>query len=128
MPSAIYSPAGGGQVIRSIRHALRAILRTPGLSFVAVLSLACGIAANTSIFSVVHSFLLRPLPYDDAERLVMLWESQRSRTEDRRGAMPANYFDWREQASSFDAMFAADFRTATLTGVREPRTTCRSPG
>ncbi len=102
---------------REIRQALRTILRTPGLSFVAVLSLALGIAANTSIFSVVHSFLLRPLPYDDADRLVMVWESQRSRTEDRQGALPAGYFDWREQARSFDALVAADFTSMTLTAT-----------
>ncbi len=105
---------------RELRHALRAIARTPGLSFVAVLSLALGIAANTSIFSLAHSFLLRPLPYTDADRLAVVWESQLSRFEDRQGASPADYFDWREQASSFDALIASDFTTRTLTGSDRP--------
>lgn len=105
---------------RELRHALRAIVRTPGLSFVAILSLALGIAANTSIFSLAHSFLLRPLPYTDADQLVMVWESQRSRFEDRQGAPPADYFDWREQASSFDALIASDFTSKTLTGTDRP--------
>ena len=118
-----FSSEGGTMpsvLVREIRHALRAILRTPGLSFVAVLSLALGIAANTSTFSLVHSFLLRPLPYADADRLAVVWESQRSRFEDRQGAPPADYFDWREQASSFDALTAADFTSATLTGTDSP--------
>ena len=113
---------------REIRQALRTILRTPGLSFVAVLSLALGIAANTSIFSIVHSFLLRPLPYDDADRLVMVWESQRSRTEDRQGATPADYFDWREQARAFDALVAADFSTMTLSGASKSGATRADAG
>ncbi len=111
MPTGLY---------QELRRALRAIARTPGLSFVAILSLALGIAANTSIFSLAHSFLLRPLPYADADRLVVVWESQRSRFEDRQGAPPADYFDWREQASSFDALIAADFTSRTLTGTDSP--------
>ncbi len=105
---------------REVRHALRTIASTPGLSVVAVLSLALGIAANTSIFSLVHSFLLRPLPYADADRLAVVWESQRSRLEDRQGTTPGNFFDWREQAGSFDALIASDFSTATLTGSGNP--------
>ncbi len=108
------------RLYRELRHALRTIARTPGLSFVAILSLALGIAANTSIFSLAHSFLLRPLPYADADRLVLVWESQRSRFEDRQGAPPADYFDWREQASSFDALIASDFTSRTLTGTDRP--------
>ncbi len=111
MPSALY---------RDLRQALRAIARTPGLSFVAVLSLALGIAANTSIFSLAHAFLLRPLPYTETERLAVVWESQRSRTEDRQAATPANYFDWRQQAGSFDALIASDFTSMTLTGSGSP--------
>ncbi len=105
---------------REIRHALRTIAGTPGLSAVAVLSLALGIAANTSIFSLIHSFLLRPLPYADADRLAVVWESQRSRLEDRQGTTPGTYFDWREQAGSFDALIASDFSSATLTGSGNP--------
>ncbi len=90
------------------------------VSAVAVLSLALGIAANTSIFSLAHSFLLRPLPYADAERLVMAWESQRSRTDDRQGVAPANFFDWREQTGAFDALIAADFTSVALTGTESP--------
>ena len=107
-------------IYRELRPAARAIVRTPGLSFVAVMSLALGIAANTSIFSLAHSFLLRPLPYDDADRLVMVWESQRSRTDDRQGARPANYFDWRDQSASFDALIAAEFTSMALTGKESP--------
>ena len=105
---------------RESLHALRVIAKTPGLSLIAVLSLALGIAANTSVFSLFHSFLLRPLPYADGDRLVVAWESQRSRSEDRLAATAANYFDWREQAGAFEALIAAEFTSATLTGLERP--------
>ncbi|MEM7355533.1 MAG: ABC transporter permease, partial [Acidobacteriota bacterium] len=105
---------------RELIHALRVIAKTPGLSSIAILSLALGIAATTTTFSLFHSFLLRPLPYADSERLVVAWESQRSRSEDRRAATPANYFDWSEQSSSFEALIAAEFSSATLTGLERP--------
>lgn len=58
---------------QDIRYAIRAFARTPGFTAAAVLSLAIGIGANTSIFSVASALLLRPLPYEDADRLVILW-------------------------------------------------------
>lgn len=107
-------------MFRELAHAGRVILKTPGLSAIAVVSLALGIAANTTIFSLFHSFLLRPLPYADSERLVMVWESQRGRSADRDAASPADFFDWRERASSFDALIAAEFTTVTLSGTAHP--------
>ncbi len=60
---------------QDLRYAIRALLTNPGFSLVAVLSLAIGIGANTAIFSVASALLLRPLPYQNADRLVILWNT-----------------------------------------------------
>ena len=101
-------------------YSIRMIVKTPVVTGIAVLSLAIAVAANTSIFSVLNSWLLRPLPYPDAERLVMVWENDRNDSDDSDGATVANYFDWREQSNSFEALIAAEFSSANLTGMERP--------
>ncbi|HKG90380.1 MAG TPA: ABC transporter permease [Gemmatimonadaceae bacterium] len=77
-----------------LRYAARVLRRSPGFAAVAVLTLALGVGATTAIFSAVHAVLLRPLPYPDAGRVVMLW-ARNARTGDRDEAAPADYLDWR---------------------------------
>ena len=60
-------------LLKDVRHALRALASAPAFTVAAILSLAIGIGANTAIFSIVDGLLLRPLPYTDADRLVILW-------------------------------------------------------
>ncbi len=105
---------------KELLQALRVIAKTPTVSIIAVASLALGIAANTTIFSLFHSFLLRPLPYEDPDQLVVVWESQRTTSDDQQPAAPANFFDWRQQSTSFEALIAADFGSATLTDNQRP--------
>lgn len=106
---------------QDLTYAFRVILKTPAVTFIAVLSLAIAVGVNTSIFSVLNSWLLRPLPYPDAERLVMVWENDRNDSDDTDGATPANYFDWQEQSNSFEVLVAADFSIANLTGIERPK-------
>jgi putative ABC transport system permease protein len=105
---------------QDVRYALRMLRRTPAFTVVAVLALSVGIGANTAIFSLVDTMLVRGLPYPGADRLVLLIGNvQRQRVERRHGSYP-DLLDWRAQATSFTAMAAYDSATATLNGGDEP--------
>jgi putative ABC transport system permease protein len=95
------------------RHAVRVLSRRPGFTLVAVLTLAIGIGANTAIFSVVNAVLLRPLPYQQPDRIVRLWE-QSARGVPNNVAHP-NFLDWRTRSRSFEAL--AEYRGGTETIV-----------
>ena len=103
---------------RDLRYAARMLRRNPAFAIAVVLTLALGIGANTAIFSVYDAVLLKPLPYDQPERIVTLWEKQRG---DVGGVAPANFVDWRAQTSSFSEMAAINpFQNFILTGYGEP--------
>src|SRR6266550_206836 len=106
---------------RDLRFALRTLSKSPGFTGVVVLTLALGIGANTAIFTVVNGVILKPLPYPQPGRLVMLWERQLS--DGTLGSVaPANFFDWREQSRSFEQLAAIDpYPDFILTGSGEPR-------
>jgi len=105
---------------QDIRYAARLCVRTPAFTAVAVLALGIGIGANTAIFTLVHAALIEPLPYHDPDRLVAIWETSSFRANRPNVVAPANYFRWRDRASSFDALAAfADTRT-NLTGSGDP--------
>jgi predicted permease len=102
------------------RYATRAFLRTPGFTLAAVLSLAIGVGANTSIFSVASALLLRPLPYAGADRLAILWNRSPGLgiTED--WFSTAQYFDIRNGSRSFEQVAIAIGANYNLTGDGEP--------
>jgi predicted permease len=83
--------------MNDLRFALRQLLKNPGFTAVAVLTLALGIGANTAIFSVINGVLLKPLPYPDPERLVTLWERSPERGIEQERVSGPNYLDWRAQ-------------------------------
>src|SRR5271157_4057712 len=103
-----------------LRYSLRTLLKAPGFSIVAVLVLALGIGANTAIFSVVNSVVLRPLPFPGGDRLALIWETDLKDGIKREGPSAPNFLDWREQSQSFDEMTLLEVGTGTLTGDGEP--------
>src|ERR1700677_2477651 len=106
------------QLMQDIRYGLRMIWKSPGFTTVVVLTLALGIGANTAIFSVVYAVLLRPLPYLDASRLVLLNE-----TSPKVGTVSVsypNYIDWRNQSHTFAQMAVVHEVGFNLTGVSRP--------
>jgi hypothetical protein len=106
--------------VHDARYAVRSFAANPGAGLVAVLSLAIGIGANTAIFSVASALLLRPLPYKDAERQVILWNTSPGLgiTED--WFSTAQYFDIRNGQQSFGQVAIAIGANANLTGDGEP--------
>jgi hypothetical protein len=105
-------------MIKDIRYGLRMLMKNPGVSTIAVLTLALGIGANTAIFSVVSAVLLNPLPYKEPDRLVSLWENVPTHGKWR--AAPANFLDWKKQNTVFEDVVAFGGSTATLTGDGDP--------
>ena len=102
--------------LQDLRYGLRTLARTPGFAAVSILTLMLGIGANTAIFSVVNAVLLRPLPFPDSDRLVMVWSTNTKSgdTEDV-GSYP-DYADWKARSQSFSAMAAFASRSVTLAG------------
>ncbi len=108
-------------LMQDLLYAVRSLSRNSGFSAVVLLTLALGIGANTAIFTIVNGVLLKPLPYPEPDRLVMLWERQLSQGTTVTVA-PANFFDWREQSHSFSEMAAMDpYPDFILNGAGEPR-------
>src|ERR1700719_5281343 len=110
----------GMGLLRSLRLALRQIKRSPGFFAVALSGLALGIGANTAIFSAVEGVLLRPLPYAQPDRLMMVWEDASFIGFAHNTPAPANYVDWRGQNQVFTDMAALRYRNAALTGDQAP--------
>ena len=108
------------ETARDFLHALRMLRRSPGFTVVAVLTLAFGIGANTAIFSVINSVLLRPLPYHDPDKLVMVWESNSQHANLHNTVSPPNFLDWQSRNTVFSSMsFIFDERD-NLTGNGDP--------
>ena len=101
---------------QDVLYGLRMLRRNPGFTAVAVLTLALGIGANTAIFSVVNAVMLRPLPFEEPDRLVYVWESNPGRGWPRFSVSPPNFMDWRVQNLSFENLAAYNSGTSVLTG------------
>ena len=110
-------------LVRDLRYAGRTLLRTPGFSLVAIGVMALCIGATTSLFTLVRSVLLRPLPFPDPDRLVMIYEHFRDPSMNTQGfnynaVAPADYFDWRAHTHGFEDMAAWRYGQFNLTGEK----------
>ena len=106
--------------MNNLRFALRQLRKSPGFTFVAVLTLALGIGANTAIFTVVNAVLLSPLPYPEADRLVMINSRNFQENLKNLGFAPAGFRDVEKQVTSFEALAATRYNYDNLTGVEKP--------
>jgi predicted permease len=103
---------------KDLKYGMRMLAKHPGFTLVALITLALGIGANTAIFSVVNTVLFRPPPYEDPNRLVVLWERQ-DRIDQESPSYP-DFLDWRDQNQSFEQIAAARRESVNLTGTGEP--------
>ena len=110
-------------ILQDLRYGLRALLRRPTFTLVAVATLALGIGVNTAIFSVVNAVLMRGLPYPNSEQLVVVWETSVQPGQDvnnRNEVAMGNFLDWRSQQTVFDGLAALNYSNVNLTGSAEP--------
>ncbi len=104
--------------ILDLRYALRKLAKNPGFTFVAVLTLALGIGANTAIYSVIDGVLLHPVPFPEADRLVALF--QKARNEEKNSVSYPNLLDWQKQSQTFEGIAGGLNQSVTLTGHGQP--------
>src|SRR5215216_283102 len=94
---------------KDVRYATRMLLKKPAFTAIAVLTLALGIGANMAIFSVVNAVLLRPLPYKEPEKLVMIWGDLHREGLEQMNASTPEFIDYKEQSHSFEQIAAYEW-------------------
>lgn len=107
-------------MLKDVRYGIRSLLKRPGLTAVALITLGLGIGVNTAIFSAVDSVLLRPLPFNDPARLVAVWEHTPHLGIAQNHMAPANFFDLRNHNDVFEGVGAFSELSTNLTGAGEP--------
>ena len=106
--------------LNDIRYAIRNLLKRPGFTLIAALTLALGIGANSAIFSAVYALLLKPLPFPELNRVVTVWDSYPAHGVRRNEVAMANYLDWQAQNRSFEQLALYRWWSANLTGIDHP--------
>src|SRR5689334_1915399 len=109
-------------LFRDSRYGLRTLLNNPGFAFVAALTLALGIGANTAVFSVVNAVLLRPLPFPRSDELFVVKNENGKTGEAFPSVSPADFFDWKSQSNSFEGLAAYSGWPVTLLDTDRPET------
>ncbi|HEY6308072.1 MAG TPA: ABC transporter permease [Candidatus Angelobacter sp.] len=108
-------------LLQDLRYALRLLRRSPGFAAAAILTLALGMGANTVMFSVLDTVLLRPLPYPQPDRLVQVWETDSRLNFNRGPVSPYHFLEWRKASQTFAHIATYDFNSMVLTGQKTPR-------
>ena len=91
-------------VLQDVRYAFRSLVRSPGFTLAAVLTLAVGVGANTAVFSVIYAVILKPLPYAEPERLLRLYERNPTHGIDRGDVSPGTFVDWRARSHTLESL------------------------
>ena len=106
-----------------LRYGWRTLRRNPGFAFVAILTLAIGIGANAAIFSVINTILLRPLPFEDPSRLIVIWDTDANRNITHGTVSAAEFLDWQDMNHVFKTICGLRPSNVTLTGNGGPEQT-----
>ncbi len=107
-------------LLLDLRYALRVMRRSPGFSLAAVLTLALGMGANTVMFSVLYTVLLRPLPYPQPDRLVQIWETEPRQGQSRGPVSPYNFLQWQKSSQTFSEIATYSYNPLVLSGLKTP--------
>src|SRR4051812_28678694 len=108
-------------ILQDVRFGLRMLRKHRLATLVSVVALALGIGANTAMFSLAEAFLLHPVPFENADRVVALVDSRPEQHIGMNSVAPATYFDWKQQARSFEQFSVYAWKTLNLTGEGEPQ-------
>jgi putative ABC transport system permease protein len=106
--------------LNDIRYALRNLIKRPGFTLIAVLTLGIGIGANTAIFSSIYALLIKPLAFPELDRVVAIWDKNPSRGVFHNEVSIPNYLDWRAQTQSFEHLALYRWWNVNLTGTDTP--------
>jgi putative ABC transport system permease protein len=107
-------------LFQDVHYGWRMLLKKPGFTIVAALALSLGIGANSAIFSIINAIVLNPLPFDDLDRIVTVWEKPPNQSSERNSVAAPNYLDWREQSNSFENLAIYRWWSANLGGIEQP--------
>src|SRR5262245_39931377 len=108
-------------LMHDIRYTLRTLRKTPAFTIAVITTLALGVGATTAIYSLLHTVLLKPLPYVESERLVRIFETNHSLDIPRFSASALNFLSWQERSRSFEALAVIAGVTGNLAGDGDPQ-------
>src|SRR4030095_7215087 len=106
--------------LSDVRYAIRNLVKRPGFTAIAILTLAVGIGANSTIFSAINALLFKPLPFPELDRVVAIWDEDAAHGWEHNEVAFANYADWRDQNQSFEKLALYRWWSANLTGIDPP--------
>src|SRR5262245_23807753 len=107
-------------LLSDIRYGVRNLIKRPGFTAIAVITLALGIGANSAIFSTINALLIHPLAFPNQDRVIAIWDKVPSRGVEHNEVTMANYLDWRAQNHSFDQLSLYRWWSTNLTGGDSP--------